>query len=320
MSLDWSNCEQRDTDPFEEIGPALLNSADIVRYIRAGCLIEEANFSHSRLKTASYELRFLGELHMWENVDGEGLKRRCTSVEMHHAVKLPKNSISYLWTKEELYLPEYIAARFNLHIKHVHKGLLVGTGPLIDPGFGGSLLIPLHNLTGNDYEVCGGDGIAWVEFTKVSSTRPERREDLKEFPPEKRLTHPNLYFDKAGVIGGVESAFKGALHDAQSAARKAAAEARKFRRQGWVSVVIGFAAIVVTVGGVWWTSAGVISDAVARVQDARNRLLESDLEVRLSEQNERIEALEKAIRDMQEAPRPAPTPDGSGQGTELEVQ
>jgi hypothetical protein len=65
-------------------------------------------------------------------------------------------------------VPSYIAIRFNLKITNVYRGILLGTGPIIDPGFVGRLSLPLHNLTLNQYEFTGGEGLIWMEFTKIS--------------------------------------------------------------------------------------------------------------------------------------------------------
>ena len=56
-------------------------------------------------------------------------------------------------------LPNYIAVQFNLRITHVHRGLLLGTGPLVDPGFHGKILIPLHNLTSEKYIIRADEGL-----------------------------------------------------------------------------------------------------------------------------------------------------------------
>ena len=113
-------------------------------------------------------MRFLGTLYWWESQDTIGCADANKEIIENTPVTIWANSISYLLTREQFRLPEYIAARFNLHIRYVHKGVLLGTGPLVDPGFAGPLLIPLHNLTDNDYEVEGGDNLLWVEFTKLT--------------------------------------------------------------------------------------------------------------------------------------------------------
>ena len=221
---EWRSHRHYQLDPLsDEILPALLNSVDIKRYVDRDCLIEKTTFDLERLKTASYEMRFLGKLYYWETTNDGRLKRRCCDVSVGDTVTLPRNSITYLWMKEKLLLPEYIAARFNLHIRYVHKGLLLGTGPLVDPGFFGNLLIPLHNLTDNDYELKGGDGFIWLEFTKLSKHEfwskhgIQRPHCLKSFPNRKGIDDPELYFNKSDLtkMGGVQSAFKGTLDRTQ---------------------------------------------------------------------------------------------------------
>jgi hypothetical protein len=70
-------------------------------------------------------------------------------------------------------MPAYLAGRFNLLIRDVYRGLLVGTGPLVDPGFNGILSIPVHNFTSNKYVLSAGEGFVYFEFTKLSWSNPE---------------------------------------------------------------------------------------------------------------------------------------------------
>jgi hypothetical protein len=69
-------------------------------------------------------------------------------------------------------MPAYIGARFNLLIRDVYRGLLVGTGPLVDPGFNGKLSIPIHNFTTREYIIRAGEGLVYFEFTKLSWGNP----------------------------------------------------------------------------------------------------------------------------------------------------
>ena len=299
----WREHEFYQLDPFfEEVQPALLNSLDIKRYIDKGCLVEEDDFDPDLLKTASYEMRLLGQLYDWNTTPDGKLQRRCREICDRQEIDLPRNSISYLWMKEKLLLPEYIAARFNLHIRHVHKGILLGTGPLVDPGFFGSLLIPLHNLTDNDYKLRGGDGIIWVEFTKVSrnqfwsSDEVERHTHLKSFPILKDLDHPDRYIEKSGVTeaGGVQSAFKGALDRAQKSAEDARNDVNSVKRIGIVAIVIGFFAISGSIAGLWYSGHNLISRATSIAQDSQNRIFDTHISV----QEERIKKLEEIIKGL----------------------
>jgi deoxycytidine triphosphate deaminase len=152
----------RTTDPFPSIPPALLNSADIVDYVRQTGMIYP--FDATKLKPASYEVPLLGP---YVYVDEKGVTKRGV-LEVGKEIRVAKNSITFLTVEPYFRLPDYIALRHNLKIDHVYKGLLVGTGPLIDPGFVGKISLPLHNLTENDYTFRGGEGVIWVEFTKLS--------------------------------------------------------------------------------------------------------------------------------------------------------
>ena len=290
----WRNHEYYKLDPFaDEIQPALLNSEDIKKYVDKGCLIEKGDFDPKcRLKTASYEMRFLGKLYDWNRTDDGRLQRRCRNVCCDDKVILYRNSITYLWMKERLLLPEYIAVRFNLHIRYVHKGILLGTGPLVDPGFFGSLLIPLHNLTDNDYELEGGEGFIWVEFTKISKYVPGT---LQSFPSEKDITDPERYMEKSTILErGVQSAFKGALDDAKKNARDARSEANRFKRTGYIAIVIGAFSIAITLIGIWLAGYNLISRATHIAQDSQNQIFSTNVE----KQDAKLEKFEEDMEKM----------------------
>ena len=48
----------------------------------------------------------------------------------------------------------------------VHRGLLLGTGPIVDPGFQSRILIPIHNFSNQPVRISYGDRFISVEFTK----------------------------------------------------------------------------------------------------------------------------------------------------------
>ena len=290
----WREHEYYEFDPFaDEIQPALLNSVDIEKYIKKGCLIEDGDFCFDRLKTASYEIRFLGTLYDWEAKDDGRLQRRCREICDGEKITLHKNSITYLWTKEKLLLPKYIAARFNLHIRHVHKGILLGTGPMIDPGFSGRWLIPLHNLTNNDYKLTGGDGIVWVEFTKVSRHVPGT---IKSFPIKKDIATPEKYMEKSTILErGVQSAFKGVLDSAKKNARDAYNEANRFKRTGYIAIVIGALGITATIVGIWLAGHTLISRAINIAQDSQNEVLHTKIE----RQDDKLKQFEINLKQTQ---------------------
>ena len=298
---EWRKHPNYRLDPLQDIQSALLNSYDIKRYVDKGCLLEKLAFNENRLKPASYELRFLGELHYWELESTGKLERKIFHVCKNTSVKIPKNSITYLWIEEKFLLPEYIAARFNLHIRHVHKGILLGTGPLVDPGFFGRILIPLHNLTDNDYTLEGGEGIIWVEFTKLGmnefwlkedSEAEQRHQFLKEFPQSKDIQNPNQYFDKSIEIkNGVQSAFKGALDNATTSAEEARNQADSIRK---TIERIGYVALFVTILAIaafLYQGFSFVGQIVDSAQEQNLRQIEFDR----NRQSEEITALKARI-------------------------
>ena len=304
---EWRDHDYYQFDPLaKEVQPALLNSVDIKKYVDKGCLLEKTTFDLDRLKTASYEMRFLGELYDWRTTSDGNLKQRRRNVREGDIVELPRNSITYLWMKERFLLPEYIAARFNLHIRHVHKGILLGTGPLVDPGFFGSLLVPLHNLTDNDYKLEGGVGFIWIEFTKLSrhefwsNNNLDRPSCLKSFPSEKDLGDPDLYFRRSGVIeeGGVQSAFKGALEETQNAAEAARKEAKRSRTIWTWAGVGAVVTIAIGVGSVILDAISVVNQ-VTSAQAEIYRHIQSDQ----IEQSKNIGAIQQKIENLEEQVR-----------------
>lgn len=122
----------REVDPFPGLPPALLSAEHISDYVQVTAMVHPFYPTRARLKSASYEV-FAKKFIRWED-DG---RKTITGVSRSQSYVLPANSITFVQIESTLRLPDYIALRFNLRIKHVHRGLLLGTGPLVDPGFAG---------------------------------------------------------------------------------------------------------------------------------------------------------------------------------------
>ncbi len=258
VKADWEKWYS--TDPLPDIEGSLLNSHHIHQYASEyGCLV--SNYQESNRKSASYEIKLYGELHYWEEEykEKKHTTKRFTKELKNKGelVELPMNSIAFVCLKDEFRLPQYIAARFNLHIRHVHQGLLLGTGPLVDPGFKGALLVPLHNLTNNDYTLRVGDGFIWVEFTKVSrhwrwghKVPAESSDHFKEFNDQKIGRSTDDYFKNARILDcGVVSSIGSVLGQSRQAAIGAEHSVTILRNWGIlaaVAIVIGIAALTVS--------------------------------------------------------------------------
>jgi len=250
-------------DPFPSISPALLTSADINDYVAATGMI--CPFDINNLKSASYEIPLEGKIFYW---DGEN-KDCSQNIGTGMTFELPKNSIAFINLNTHFLIPDYIALRFNLRITHVHRGLLLGTGPLIDPGFEGKLLIPLHNLTSNNYTLQGGEGFIWVEFTKlnlidewksITDSFP-RQGQYVPFPDSKKNKDAQYYFGKAAfgrnirssipeVIINSEKNAKESLTNAVKASNNAEEARKRVDLNFWVTIVtitLALIAVIMTV-------------------------------------------------------------------------
>jgi deoxycytidine triphosphate deaminase len=280
-------------DPFPEIEAALLNSADISDYVAATGMIYP--FYEDKQKPASYEVRLLGKYVYW---DDKG-KKHVGEIKHDEDFILRENSIAFITLEPEFHLPEYIALRFNLKITHIYRGILLGTGPLVDPGFIGKLSVPLHNLTTNSYTFKGGDPIIWMEFTKLSR-RPKwqgkpgsvphvaREGKFYDFPEEKKsFGDVESYLRKADPHRPIRSSIPAALEGARRAAEQARKKVNIFTVTGLISIL----GVLIAVGYGSYQTLSLVNDSTTYVGDARK-----DLNA-LKEKNEQQDSALNAERE-----------------------
>ncbi len=210
-------------DPFPQIPPALLNSGDIHAYAVHPDVQFIQPFNPDRLKSASYEIPCEGTIHAWESQSDPLGSAKKIEVELSKEVSytLKPNSIVFLSPSAQFKLPNYLAVRFNLTITRVHQGLLLGTGPLVDPGFEGRLLIPLHNLTNQEIVIHADEMLIWVEVTKLSPQQsvqkaPAHNFPQKEFPIDKKNRLPAAYFRKAHPGKAILSSLQETLDESKA--------------------------------------------------------------------------------------------------------
>jgi deoxycytidine triphosphate deaminase len=275
-------------DPFNKVPPALLNSGDIADYVAACGMIFpfHAETDRDKLKPASYEVDLLGRCISFTGPSREDIQ--ITEVGEDDEFVLRRNEIAFVQLEPFFRLPRYIALRFNLRIKHVYRGLLLGTGPLVDPGFIGRLWIPLHNLTANDYVFRGGEGLVWMEFTKLSrifapDERGNRQKFFTDFPDEKierntiedYLNYADPYRPIRSSIpelfGATRDEAQHARDEAANAATSAtaaagAAQATRDRARNWgIGAGIGVALALLAIVIATWTLVNAVRD---RAEDA----------------------------------------------------
>ena len=148
----------------------MLSSPHIEYCFRRYNIVED--YVLDGLRAATYDMRIGGPVSIWTN----GKKDDVELVEIPDLsnnkvtyIELAPNSLTFVTTIEKFKLPEDIIARYNLKSKWVHRGLLLGTGPIVDPQLHSNLLIPIHNFSNRHVRLDYGQELISVEFTKTAN-------------------------------------------------------------------------------------------------------------------------------------------------------
>jgi len=139
--------------------PAVL-TADRIRayHYKVGRMIRP--FQEQHLNPASYDLT-LGPRCL---VDGEEQLLNA----WNPVLRIPPGSIAFVTPREVLLIPHWLVATFNLKSEYIFKGLLMGIGPQIDPGFMGVLTCPLHNISCEPVTLKFCEPFAKLDFVKTT--------------------------------------------------------------------------------------------------------------------------------------------------------
>ncbi len=262
----------KEHDPFPKIPTALLSSAEIESYARVTGMLDP--FHPESLKSASYEAHIGGRFILWD----ENGKKIDKLVGRNEKITLPANSISFIEVEPDFRLPDYMAIRFNLRITHVHRGILLGTGPLVDPGFEGKLLIPLHNLTAFDYQINTKDALIWIEFTKTTFTYksgadyPHYEGTFCKFPEEKMWLTPDDYLRKASGPQSIRSSIPDVVRDARASATQASEDARKSAKFARNVSVIGAVGVAIALGSLIFGGYQVVTNTLDLISGTSENL------------------------------------------------
>lgn len=294
----------RNYDPIPDIASALLNKEDIKRYVRkTGMLCPFHSDDEKSFKPASYALKLMGPCVYW-NEEGEIVR---SDIEKGEVFQLKRDSIAFVSLEPYIMLPTYIAARFNLKIDYVYKGLLLGTGPLVDPGFVGRLSFPLHNLTSRDYILIGGEDLVWMEFTKLSCHEQWKNEGSNNLLIEnkkfsKKLDKIKKNYDMnqfpgvheylaEGTDGPVESSIPKSVTKSAEAAESAEKSARTFQIIAVISIVVALVAISFQVFNFYKNATDVVKESREYIERSNERMAGIE---------ERVESIEQSVEDIRE--------------------
>ena len=154
---------------------------------------------------------------------------------------LPPNSLTFVTTVERFNLPRDIIARFNLKSKLVHKGLLLGTGPIVDPGFKSKIVIPLHNFSNIPLQLKYNEGFISVEFTRTLNPDKDNIDgyDVKRVQNDSANTPVEEFFKNTKYV---ESSVYSALSQSERMVKRANTTVKRLTGIGIIAILALFIA------------------------------------------------------------------------------
>jgi len=137
----------------------LLSDNQIREAVVSGDIVIDP-FEEGQIQPATYDLR----------VGAQGATtstKKTVNIKETGFLLLQPGDFGVITVLEELRLGLQYAARFGLRSKYSRKGLIATSGPQIDPGYHGRLIIGITNLTPRSISVPYKDDFLSVEFHKL---------------------------------------------------------------------------------------------------------------------------------------------------------
>ena len=179
-------------DNSEASSGAVLLSDQIEYYIRElptplitnpdGRWISNAELGDC-LDAASYKLRLGNEA----NVGG-----RRVPVSYGEPLVLAPHQVAVVKTHEEINIPRFLIARWNLRVTWVYEGLLWVGGPQVDPGWQGALYCPIYNLAEREVVIPYMERVFTMDFTRTTPYHKGKASYGYKSKPHKSARQKNL--------------------------------------------------------------------------------------------------------------------------------
>ena len=137
----------------------ILAHQQIIEAHRAGDILIDP-FDEPQVQAASYDLR----------VGGQGAttsSKRIVNIREKGYLLIQPGDFGVVTSLEILKLSPQHVGRFGLRSKFARKGLIATTGPQIDPGYHGRLIVGITNLTPRPVSLPFKDDFLSVEFHRL---------------------------------------------------------------------------------------------------------------------------------------------------------
>lgn len=137
----------------------ILTDREIRAAVEKGEIVIEP-FEESQIRPATYDLR------LGAQGSTTSLKRIVNLKESGYLLLQP-GDYGVVTVLEEIRLGSQYVGRFGLRSKYTRKGVIATTGPQIDPGYHGRLIIGIMNLTPKSISLPYKDDFVSVEFHRL---------------------------------------------------------------------------------------------------------------------------------------------------------
>src|SRR5271157_2347619 len=158
----------------------ILNYQQIIDTCKSNDIVIDP-FDVKQVQGATYDLR-VGEQGATTST------KKLINIRENGYLTLDPGDFGIITTLEIIKLSPSYVGRFGMRSKYARKGLIATTGPQIDPGFRGRLIIGITNLTPKPISIPYKDHFLSVEFHKLEepSSKPydSPYQDTYELRPE----------------------------------------------------------------------------------------------------------------------------------------
>lgn len=138
----------------------ILAHQQIIAAVKSGDILIEP-FDERQVQAATYDLR-VGEQGATTST------KKIVNLRQSAYLSLAPGDFAVVTVLERIELGAQYVARFGLRSKYARKGLIATTGPQIDPGYRGRLIVGVTNLTPRAISLPYGDDFLSVEFHKLT--------------------------------------------------------------------------------------------------------------------------------------------------------
>ncbi len=180
-----SRPKKQEIDNLLEVPPAELKDdhgvllQDKIRMLAEQEVLITEGYDESNVQPASYDLTLGKECYT-------GTRGRFELTDRNPILSIESYDIAVVSTQEELKLPQYIIGRFNIRIGLIYRGILLVTGPQVDPGYEGKLYTVLYNFSRQPIQLHLDEHVTTIDFIKTTQFDASEIPEDKRFKPTRR--------------------------------------------------------------------------------------------------------------------------------------